>query len=150
MKKLHFAIMIHAPVQRVWETVTGKETYPKWTEPFNPGSYYQGDWSEGSKMLFLGPDPKTGKEGGMVSRIAENRPYEFLSIEHIGLMSDGVEDMTSEEVKKWTPAFENYTFKEMNGDTEFLVDIDVADEYEQTFTEMWPNALEKLKELCEA
>lgn len=101
-------------------------------------------------MLFLGPDPKTGKEGGMVSRIAENRSYEFLSIEHIGLMSDGVEDMTSEEVKKWTPAFENYTFKEMNGDTEFLVDTDVADEYEQVFTEMWPNALEKLKELCEA
>ena len=31
------------------------DTYREWTSAFHPGSYYKGDWSEGSKILFLGP-----------------------------------------------------------------------------------------------
>ncbi len=124
-------------------------TYRLWTTSFNEGSYYQGDWSKGSKILFLGPNPETGKEGGMVSRIAENKLYEFISIEHLGMINDGVEDTMSEEAKKWTPAFENYTFKEVNGKTSVFVDMDINEEYKEMFEEMWPNALQKLKELAE-
>src|SRR5690606_24494151 len=102
--------------------------YREWTQEFSPGSYYKGDWSKGSKILFLGPDPETGKEGGMVSRIAENKPYEFVSIEHLGIVQDGVEDTTSEAAKKWAPAFENYTFRERDGATEVVVDIDIEAE----------------------
>lgn len=100
-------------------------------------------------MLFLGPDPATGEEGGMVSRIAENKPYEYISIQHLGLIKNGVEDTTSEEATKWAPAFENYTFKEKDGATEVVVDMDVEDEYAQMFEDMWPKALQKLKELAE-
>lgn len=123
--------------------------YREWTKAFNEGSYYKGNWSKGSKMLFLGPDPKTGQEGGMVAEIAENRPYEYVSIRHIGMINDGVEDTTSEEVKKWTPAYENYTFKEQNGATEVLVDMDITEEYVDMFNEMWPKALQNLKEIAE-
>ena len=123
--------------------------YREWTAAFNPGSYYKGDWSKGSKILFLGPDPKTGEEGGMVSRIAENKPYEFISIEHLGIVKNGVEDTTSEEARKWAPAFENYTFKEKGGATEVLVEIDIEDENKKMFEEMWPKALQKLKEIAE-
>lgn len=149
MQKLNFSFTINAPKEKVWNTMLEDKTYRIWTEPFNPGSYYKGDWSKGSKIIFLGPDPETGKEGGMVSRIAENKLYEFISIEHLGIINDGVEDTTSEEVKKWTPAFENYTFKEKNGKTELLVETDINEEYKEMFESMWPKALQKLKELAE-
>jgi hypothetical protein len=149
MDKLHFSIVIKAPKEKVWDTMLDDATYRLWTTSFSEGSYYKGDWSKGSKIIFLGPNPETGKEGGMVSRIAENKPYEFISIEHLGMINDGVEDTTSEEVKKWTPAFENYTFKEVNGKTTVLVDMDINEEYKEMFEGMWPNALQKLKELCE-
>ncbi len=150
MQKIHFSIQISAPKEKVWHTMLDLPTYKEWTKPFNPGgSYYKGDWSKGSKILFIGPDPETGKEGGMVSRVADNRPYEFLSIEHVGIISDGKEDTTSEEVKKWTPAFENYTFVEKNVGTEVLVDMDINDEYKAMFEDMWPKSLKLLKALAE-
>jgi hypothetical protein len=149
MDKLHFSIVINAPKEKVWKTMLEDKTYRIWTEAFNPGSYYKGDWSKGSKILFLGPDPETGKEGGMVSRIAENKIYEFISIEHLGIVKDGVEDTTSEYAMKWAPAFENYTFKEKHGKTEVLVEMDINEEYKEMFESMWPKALKKLKDLAE-
>ena len=149
MQKLHFSITINAPKEKVWHTMVDDKPYREWTAAFNPGSYYKGDWSKGSKILFLGPDPKTGEEGGMVSRIAENKPYEFISIEHLGIVKNGVEDTTSEEASKWAPAFENYTFIEKGGATEVLVEMDIEDENKKMFEEMWPKALQKLKEIAE-
>lgn len=102
-------------------------------------------------MLFLGPDPAAPEiESGMVSRIAESRPYEFVSIEHVGIIRNGVEDLSSEEAKKWSPAFENYTFNEKNGGTELIIDMDVEDEYVDMFKKMWEDALHQLKTLVEA
>jgi uncharacterized protein YndB with AHSA1/START domain len=149
MQKLHFSILIKAPKEKVWHAMFDDKSYREWTTAFNPGSYYKGDWGKGSKILFLGPDPKTGKEGGMVSRIAENRSYEYISIEHLGIVTDGVEDTTSEAARKWAPAFENYTLKETDGQTEVLVEMDTEDEHAEMFNKMWPAALNKLKEIAE-
>ncbi len=55
MQKLHFKIDINAPKEKVWHTMLDDKTYRIWTEAFMPGSYYKGDWSKGSKMLFIGP-----------------------------------------------------------------------------------------------
>ena len=126
------------------------EPFREWTKAFSEGSYFKGSWEKGSKILFLGPDPETGQEGGMVSRIAENKPYEFISIEHIGIVNNGVEDTTSEEARKWTPAFENYTLKEKDGATEVLVEMDTADEIAEEFSKQWPAALARLKEIAES
>jgi hypothetical protein len=69
------------------------------------------------KRLFLAPEEDS--TSGMVSMIMENRPYEFISIEHLGEVRGGKEDTTSEKVKAWRGAHENYTFKEeKNGQTE--------------------------------
>jgi len=150
MQKLHFSIFIDAPKEKVWDTMLGDSTYREWTAAFNPGSYYKGNWEKGSKMLFLGPDPQGGGEGGMVSVVKENRIYDFISVEHLGIVKDGVEDTESLEAKKWSPAFENYTFVEKDGGTELLVDMEFeGDEYKAMFEEMWPKALQSLKELSE-
>jgi hypothetical protein len=123
-------------------------TYRIWTEVFSEGSYYSGDWNKGSKILFLGPG-NDGKTGGMVSRIKDNKLYEFISIEHLGEVIDGVEDTTSDRVKEWSGALENYTFIDMNGKTELIVEMDINEDFKEMFQNTWPQALQKLKELCE-
>ena len=54
-----------------------KSTYEQWTALFNPTSTYEGSWEKGSKMLFVGVDEK-GEKGGLVSRIVENTPNQFV------------------------------------------------------------------------
>lgn len=149
MQKFKTSIVIKAPKEKVWETLFNKETYEEWTKAFNPTSSFKGDWSEGSKMLFVGTDEKGENEGGMVSRIAKNMPNEHLSIEHLGILVNGVEDTTSEKARSWAPAFENYTLKENDGVTEVIIEQDLNDEYLESFAEMWKKALLRLKELAE-
>ena len=85
----------------------------------------------------------------MVSMIKEVRPPEFVSIQHIGIYKDGAEDTTSEQAKKWAPAFENYTFTEVDGGTEVTVDMDIEEDYKEMFEGMWAKGLDTLKELAE-
>lgn len=148
MQKLNFSIVINAAKEKVWKTMLEDKTYREWTEPFSPGSHYVGSWEKGSKILFLGPN-EHGVMGGMVSRIKDSRKHEYISIEHLGVVQDGKEDTTSDEVKQWAGSLENYTFKDHNGKTELLVDMDINDEYEEMFEDMWPRALQKLKALAE-
>lgn len=145
MKTLTFNISIKAPKRRVWETMLGDEGYRIWTSPFGEGSYFSGSWEKGSKIQFLGP----GGDAGMTSVIAENNPYEYVSIRHLGEISNGVEDTTSEKVKAWAPAYENYSFTEAAGETTLSVSLDTLPEWEQFMVETYPKALNLLKELCE-
>ena len=151
MQKIHSSIQIQAPKEKVWDTMLQDATYRQWTVPFNPGSYYEGNWEEGSEIKFLGCDEQGNPQpGGMYSRIKENRLHEFVSIEHVGIITpDGVIDTTSDEVKNWAPSFENYTFEEHEGGTKVSVDLDISDEYKAMFEAMWPKALQILKELAE-
>ncbi len=149
MQKLHQSIFINAPREKVWDAMLSDVTYREWTMPFNPGSYYRGSWDKGSKILFLGPNPSGQGEGGMVSRIAENRLHEFISIEHLGIIKDGVEDTMSDEVKPWAGAHENYTFVEKDGGTEVVVDIDSMELEMPSMEEMWEKSLQILKEIAE-
>ena len=150
MQNLQFSILINAPKEKVWHTMLDDKTYREWTSAFGPGGYYKGDWNKGSKILFLGPNPDTGELGGMVSRIAENKPYEFISIEHLGIIQNGIEDTTSDEARKWAPAYENYTFREKDGVTEVLVDLDIDEQEKELFNDMWLEALQKVKEIAES
>jgi hypothetical protein len=149
MEKLRQTIFINAPRERVWDVMLSDDTYRQWTSAFNPGSYYKGDWKKGSKILFLGPDPDGSGEGGMVSRIRENRPPEFISIEHLGIVQNGVEDTESAEAKKWAPAYENYTFAAKNGGTELTIEMDIEATEKQNFETMWKDALSRLKGIAE-
>ncbi len=148
MSKLNFSIVIDAPISKVWDTMLEDKTYRIWTEEFSPGSHYIGNWNQGSKILFLGPS-NDGKLAGMVSRIKENKFHKYISIEHLGEVYDGVEDTTSDRVKVWAGALENYTFNNKDGKTELVVDLDINEEFVEMFEGIWPKALQKLKSLCE-
>jgi hypothetical protein len=151
MKKLQFNISIHAPVSVVYNIMLGissKSTYEQWTAMFNPTSTYEGNWEKGSKMLFIGVDEK-GEKGGIVSKIAENIPHQFVSIQHYGLVNAGKEITEGAEVEKWANGFENYSFEENNEVTTVKVEIDATEEFIDFMNETYPKALNKLKELCE-
>lgn len=143
-KTLEFIIQIQAPRQRVWETMLEPATYEQWSAEFCAGSYFKGSWAQGEKIQFLTPDGD-----GMSSVIAENRPYEFVSIRHLGEISAGVEDFTSEKVLDWAPAYETYSLTDAPGGTELRVTMDTIPEYEEFIQQTYPKALQRLKALCE-
>ena len=144
MTRLTFSTTIQAPKDLVWRTLLEDETYREWTSAFQEGSYAVTDWKPGSKALFLAPDGS-----GMVSRVAEHRPNEFLSLEHLGVLKEGIEDTESEEVRKWAGARENYTLTENRGVVSLRIDMDTVEEYQKIFEEAWPKALATLKDLSE-
>jgi hypothetical protein len=139
MRKLHYVISIDSSRQVVWDTMLARETYRQWTAAFCEGSYYEGSWEEGAPILFLGPSGE-----GMKAVIAENRHLQRLSIRHLACIAKDKEDPITE------PAYENYTFREVGGGTELLVDMDCFEQYEPMFQDMWPRALQLLKGLCES
>ncbi len=145
MKKLVFTTFIDAPRETVWDRMLAPATYERWTAAFAEGSRFEGSWAEGARIRFLGPDGS----GGMVSMIEANRRPAFLSILHLGIVKDGVEDTTSEAVKGWAGAHENYTFSEKGTGTELKIELDVTPDFEDFMNETWPKALGRLKEVCE-
>ena len=152
MEKLQYQVRINAPAAKVYDVMLGlsnKSNYEQWTALFNPTSSYEGSWDKGSKMLFVGVDEK-GEKGGMVSRIADNIPNRFVSIQHYGLVQGDKEITQGPEVEKWANGFENYTFEERNGTTTVTVDLDTTEEFLDYMNENYPKALETLKEICEA
>src|SRR5687767_10718281 len=108
MTKLHYETVINATREEVWDAVTSDSKFREWTSAFNPTSHFEGGWKEGDSIRFIGINDKNEKEG-MVSEIAKADYPAYLSIKHLGMISNGKEDFTSEEVKKWAPAYENYT-----------------------------------------
>ena len=151
MKKLQFKVSINAPASRIYDTMLGisnKSTYEQWTSLFNPTSTYEGSWEKGKKILFTGVDEK-GEKGGMVSRIAENIPNRFVSIQHYGIIKADEEITQGPEVEKWANGFENYTFEENKGSTIVTVDLDTTEEFIDYMNQTYPKALAELKSLCE-
>lgn len=144
MRKLEFSITINASPEKVWDIITGKDTYGVWTKPLSEESSVVTDWKKGSKALFL-----DGKGNGMVSEIAESIPGKFLSIHHLGEVRNGVEDPTTYQGGEWGDALENYTLQGVDGKTVWLVNMDMTEEYEQYMNDTWPLALAKVKELAE-
>lgn len=151
MKKLLFKKDINASAEKVYSTMLGLsnvKTYQQWTSEFNPTSTYEGSWQKGSKIYFIGTD-ENGKRGGMVSEIADNIPFQFVSIRHYGIL-DGENEITEgPEVEKWAGGLENYSFNENNGVTTVTVESDSTEDFIDYFNAAWPKALNKLKEISE-
>lgn len=148
METLHFEITIHANAEKVYKCMLDKEGYQEWTAAFNPTSCFNGSWEKGSKNLFLGTDAN-GNTGGMVSRIKENIPNKFVSIQHLGIIKGDTEITSGPEVEGWAGALENYTFTEKSGYTLLCADLDANQEFMPYFNDTWPKAFNKMKEICE-
>jgi uncharacterized protein YndB with AHSA1/START domain len=144
MQQLQFNITINAPREKVWNILWGKDSYPKWASAFSENSTAVTDWKKGSKAFFT-----DGSNSGMVSRISESIPNEYLEITHEGMLVDGKEDYSPAATQGWAGAKETYTLKDNNGQTELLIQTDITDEYLDMFNTAWPKALDAVKQLSE-
>ncbi|QDH79745.1 SRPBCC domain-containing protein [Echinicola soli] len=144
MKTSIYTIKIKARPEKIWDILWDDINYQTWTAVFAEESKVETDWQEGSKVLFLDNNGQ-----GMVSRIAKNIPFQFMSIEHLGFYDNGKEDLESENVKGWAGAKENYTLTPLGQSTVLLVEMDIEDSLKEHFDKIWPEALKKIKELSE-
>lgn len=148
MEKIKFEITINATAVKVYEIMLADDTYRQWTAIFNPSSFYEGKWQSGEKMLFIGINSE-GKREGMVSRIAVATPGKQVCIEHLGMLINEEEVTSGPAVEGWAGAMEEYFFTETNGQTLVQVQMDSNEDFKAYFESTWPNALLKLKEICE-
>jgi uncharacterized protein YndB with AHSA1/START domain len=129
----------------LWEMIVDPDHYRFWTSAFSIGSQFIGDWSVGSGIRFVMED-ESGVESGMISEVVASEWPNHISIKHLGLVMNGVEDYESEEVKLWTPAFENYTLvSNESGQCAFKMVQDIPDAYEAEFRDNWNKAFDLIE-----
>ena len=148
IKTLKFDILIDADIEIVYEAMIGKEGFEEWTVPFAPNSSFEGRWSKGSEIRFVSVQ-EDGSIAGMLSRIEENIPNEYVSIEHYGMIQDGRDILIGPEVEALRGSFERYRFFEENGQTRLEIETDIFVEIAEYFEEIWPKALQIVKDRCE-
>ncbi|KAA3632736.1 MAG: SRPBCC domain-containing protein [Calditrichaeota bacterium] len=145
MKTLTYSITINAGKKHVWETMIDPETYKLWVKPFSPDSQFEGDWTEGSYMLFIDPP-----HGGTKCLLEKVQPYDKMVGKHIALITkDGTEDSESDVAKEWYGTTETYSYVEENGKTTLTVEMQTHEKFAPMFEDCWPKALELVKGLCE-
>jgi hypothetical protein len=141
MKQLHFSIAIQAPKARVHQLMLADKTYREWTSAFAEGSCYHGSWDKGSQILFGNADPNLG----LKVRVSEHKPAEFISLEWLEFKQEA-----SHAAQPLPGGIENYRYSEIDGKTTLQVELKgVPDEWTEYLEGSWPQALNKLKEICE-
>jgi uncharacterized protein YndB with AHSA1/START domain len=145
MEKLVFTTDINASRQKVWDVMFQPETYKEWVGASWPGSFYIGTWKQGETLKFTGPEG-----GGTVATLEEYKPFERVHAKHVAVLNaDGTEDRDSEMAKGWIGTTESYSFTERDGKTHLTVELQTYPDWTSMFNDGWPNALKKLKEICE-
>lgn len=147
MHKLNFTIDIKASPTHVCQLMLDDPTYRLWTAPFHPGSCFSGNWQTGSKMYFVAIE--NGQQHGMVSRIVDYVPGQHVFIEHLGILKDGAEILSGEDVEPWAGAREDYYFSATAEGCHLKVQMDSQQDWADFFQQTWPKALQLLKSLAE-
>jgi uncharacterized protein YndB with AHSA1/START domain len=145
---LHFEIVIDADAEKVYRLMIDEKSYAEWTHAFAAGSRFKGSWEKGSEIMFVAPSD--GNVSGMISRIRENITGKFISIEHVGIVEDNKRNFSGEKVDQWAGGLENYTFTQYGAETLLKIDMHVRDDMKPYFLKTWPEALQKLKSICES
>ncbi|GAB4144778.1 MAG: SRPBCC domain-containing protein [Patescibacteria group bacterium] len=145
IKQIQKSIQIQAPATKVWEILFTDAFYRVWAAEFQPGSYFETDWAEGSKVYFKGD---TG--GGLIGHISSNLPNEYLEITYDGLLGEnGVEDFDSEDAKVFKNSTESYKLTEENGQATLDINSGMDEQYYDDMAEAWDRALLKIKQMSE-
>ncbi len=139
------AIMINAPVEKIWDVLLQDQYNRIWYAEFSPGAFAETTWQEGSKVAF-----KDDSGNGIVGTIVANQFGKLLSIEYHGIVKANQEDYDSEEAQQVKGGREIYRLTENNGATQLEIEVDMGEEMYEMMAGAWDNALQKIKELAEA
>ncbi|QQS44239.1 hypothetical protein IPM65_01420 [Candidatus Roizmanbacteria bacterium] len=142
MNELQFSIQIHAPKEKVWETLWQDKTFRLWADLIDPGTYMKGDMKEGNEIQFI-----SSENGyGVTSLVEKVVIGEYLLLRH---SADTQEKGKREREKEWTGGKECYTLDEKDGITNLTVSFDVPPDLETYFKVNYPKAMERIKEMAE-
>lgn len=142
MKDMQFVVEINASREKVWNTLWQDETFRKWAGLIDPGTYMVGELKEGNEVQYISAENGYGVTS-LVEKLVTN---EFLLLRHQADTQDTGEQLRE---KEWTGGKESYSLTEKDSVTTLTVAFDVPPELEEYFTNAYPKALERVKELAE-
>ncbi len=142
MKELQFSIEINASKERVWSTLWEDVTFRDWASIIDEGTYMKGEMKEGNEIQFI----SSVSGYGVTDWIEKLIPKEFVLFYH---GADTKESGQQERDKEWTGGKESYSLTDIDGRTKLLVKTEVPPELEETFYNVFPKALERIKFLAE-
>ncbi len=142
MQKLQFQLNIHATKEKVWNTLWQDETFRDWAGLIDPGTYMVDELKEGATVQYI-----SAENGyGVTSLVAELTPGEYVLFKHQADTQDSGKRLRDDE---WTGGEESYLLVEKDGSTTLTAAFDVPPEMEEYFTQNYPKALGRVKELAE-
>lgn len=144
LSNLEFMMLINASCEKVWNVLWNDDTYRQWTAVFSEGSHAVSNWNEGDRIHFL-----SGGGEGMYSVIEKKVVNAHMAFKHLGVIKEGKEMPIDEETQQWSGSHEIYNLSESNGATWLRVNLTVAENYRDYFSNVFPKALEKVKEIAE-
>jgi hypothetical protein len=144
---LNYEVIINADAQKVWNTTFYLPSYEQWAAIFDPSSTYIGNFDKGTEIKFTSKDNK----GGMIGTVVENTPYDLVAIDYFGVMANGSYDLDDRYNEIIKGVREDYTFTKIS-DTQTKLSIKTVTllEWSDFLESTWPQALDKLKSMCEA
>ena len=144
MEILNYEILINATPEKVWQVLWNAKSYMQWTQYFSPSSTMHSDWTINGRTVFL-----DASGAGMVSTISQLEKFKLVFFKHLGLIQDGIEDLDSDEVKKWKGVLEKYFLEDLNGKTRLRVELETAKDYLEMMDTAFKKGFEQVKQLAE-
>lgn len=142
MKDMHYSVAINASRAKVWDTLWQDETFPEWAGLIDPGTYMVGELKEGNEVQYISAENGYGVTS-LVDQLVEG---EYLLLKH---QADTQDNGENEREKEWTGGEESYRLTEHDGITTLAVAFGVPPNQEEYFSEAYPKALQRVKELAE-
>ena len=139
MKLLKFETQINATPEKVWEVLFTQDAYGKWSSAMNAGTYFEGNWEEGSVMKFLDQT-----NNGMYNLVEKNIPNKELRMKHLGWILEG-----ELAPQGWEDSTLSYFLEPNNNGTLLKVEVNSLDEFVEFFNTKYPQNFEKIKNLAE-
>ena len=140
MKLLEFKTQINAPADKVWKVLFTQDENRNWPSAVNEGTYFEGNWEEGSVMRFLDDE-----NNGMYNQIEKNIPNRELVMKHLGWIYDG--ELSPQD---WEDSTVTYLLESNENGTLLTGKINALDEFVDFFNSKYPSNFEKVKKLSES
>lgn len=139
MKQLVFKTQINATPEKVWDVLFTQDSYRKWSSAMNEGTYFEGNWEEGTIMKFLDP-----KNNGMYNLIYKNIPNKTLKMKHLGWILEG--ELSPQD---WEESTVTYHLENNEDGTLLTAEVISLDEFVDFFNSKYPKNFELIKKLAE-
>ena len=85
-----------------------------------------------------------------MSTIEQIDEFKTLIFKNLGMLREGVEDLDSEELKKWSGSLEKYFLEDLHGKTRLRVELESPKEYREMMDNGFKKGFEIVKQLAEA